>query len=127
MHNVTKYDLEDRLVRFACMCLKICQLLPNTKAGSNLEYQLSKSSTAIALVYGEAQATESRTDFVHKVKIVLKEIRETRVNLKIIREMPLVTEDILEKTFCESNELMAIFLQSIKTAQKNNIKSKLKM
>ena len=51
-----------------------CDLLPNTKTGQNLEYQLSKSSTPSALVYGEAQAAESKADFIHKMKVVLKEI-----------------------------------------------------
>ena len=54
-----KFDLEDRLVKFACMCLEICDLLPSTKAGQNLEHQLSKSGTAPALIYGEAQDAES--------------------------------------------------------------------
>jgi four helix bundle protein len=71
-----KFDLEDRLVKFACMCLEICDLLPNSRTGQNLEFQLSKSSTASALVYGEAQAAESKADFIHKVKVVLKELRE---------------------------------------------------
>ena len=60
-----KVDLEDRLVQFACMCLRVCNLLPSSKAGNNLEYQLSKSGTAPALIYGEAQAAESRADFLH--------------------------------------------------------------
>ncbi len=54
-----KYNLEDRLVKFACICLEVCDLLPNTKAAQNLQCQLSKSSTVTALVYGEAQAAES--------------------------------------------------------------------
>jgi four helix bundle protein len=61
------------------MCLRICELLPNSKAGQNLEYQLSKSGTAPALLYGEAQAAESRADFIHKMKIGLKELRESRI------------------------------------------------
>ena len=61
-----KFDLEDRLVKFACMCLDVCDLLPNTKTGQNLEYQLSKSSTSSALVYGEAQAAESTLTFFIK-------------------------------------------------------------
>lgn len=81
-----KFDLEDRLVDFACMCLEVCELLPDSKAGQNLEYQLSKSGTAPALIYWEAQAAESRADFLHKMKMVLKEIRESRVNLKIIKK-----------------------------------------
>jgi four helix bundle protein len=72
MNQKPKYNLEDRLVTFACLCLDVCELLPNTKAGQNLEYQLSKSSTACALIYGEAQAAKSPNDFLHKMKLVLK-------------------------------------------------------
>ena len=119
-----KVDLEDRLGEFACMCLRVCILLPNTKAGCNLEYQLSKSGTAAALIYGEAQAAESRNDFIHKMKLALKEIRESRVNLRIIHTMPVIVNEAVDKAFKESNELMAIFLTSIETAQKNNEKLK---
>ena len=119
-----KFDLEDRLVDFACMCLEVCDLLPNTKTGQNLEYQLSKSSTASALVYGEAQAAESRADFIHKMKVVLKEIRESRVNLKIIKRRPVIVNDKVDKAFNEANELMAIFLKSIETAKQNKMAAK---
>jgi len=119
-----KFDLEDRLVDFACMCLEVCDLLPGTKAGQNLEYQLSKSSTASALVYGEAQAAESRADFIHKMKVVLKEIRESRVNLKIIKRKPVVINDKVDKAFNDANELMAIFLKSIETAKQNKMAAK---
>ena len=116
----SKFDLEDRLVDFACMCLEVCELLPNSKAGQNLEYQLSKSGTAPALVYGEAQAAESRADFVHKMKVVLKEIRESRVNLKIIKRKPVIVHEKVDIAFNESNQLMAIFLKSIETAKGND-------
>jgi len=119
-----KFDLEDRLVDFACMCLEVCDLLPNTKTGQNLEFQLSKSCTASALVYGEAQAAESRADFIHKMKVVLKEIRESRVNLKIIKRKPVVINDKVDKAFNEANELMAIFLKSIETAKQNKMAAK---
>lgn len=118
-NKIQKFDLEDRLVDFACMCLEVCDLLPNTKAGQNLGYQLSKSCTASALIYGEAQAAESRADFIHKMKMVLKEIRESRVNLKIIKRKPVVVNEKVEKAFGETNELMAIFLKSIETAKQN--------
>lgn len=114
-----KFDLEDRLVDFACICLEVCDLLPNSKAGQNLEFQLSKSSTASALIYGEAQAAESKADFIHKMKMVLKEIRESRVNLKIIIRKPVVINEKVNKAFGEANELMAIFLKSIDTARQN--------
>lgn len=119
-----KFDLEDRLVDFACMCLEVCELLPATKSGQNLEYQLSKSGTAPALIYGEAQAAESRADFVHKMKMCLKEIKETRINLKIIIRKPVVVNVKVDKAFAESNELMAIFIKSIDTAQQNDERRK---
>jgi len=118
-----KFDLEDRLVKFACMCLDVCDLLPDTKAGQNLEYQLSKSSTSSALVYGEAQAAESKADFIHKMKVVLKEIRESRINLRIIIEKPVIANEKVQTAFKEANELMAIFLKSIETAKQNKIAS----
>ena len=118
--EVKRYNLEDRLVGFACMCLDVCDLMPNTKAAQNLVYQLSKSSTATALVYGEAQGAESPADFIHKMKIVLKEIRESRINLRIIIEKPIVINEKVSYTLKECNELMAIFLKSIDTAKKNN-------
>ena len=116
-----KFDLEDRLIRFACMCLEICDLLPNTKTGQNLEYQLSKSSTAPALIYGEAQAAESSADFIHKIKLVLKDIRETRINLRIIKEKPVIANEKVASALQECNQLMAIFLKSVETAKKNNM------
>ena len=118
--KTVKFDLEDRLVDFACMCLEVCELLPHSKAGQNLEFQLSKSGTAPALIYGEAQAAESRADFLHKMKMVLKEIRESRVNLKIIKRKPVVVHQKIDIAFNEANQLMAIFLKSIETAKGND-------
>ena len=102
---------------FSCMCLTVCDLLPNSKAGQNLEYQLSKSCTAPALIYGEAQAAESRPDFIHKMKMVLKEIKEPRINLKIIQTKPVIIHESVNIAFNESTELMAIFIASIETAK----------
>ncbi len=82
MDEPRRYDLEDRLVKFAIIVVEICDLLPNTRAANNLEYQLSKSRTGPALMYGEVQAAESRSDFIHKMKMLLKELRETRITLR---------------------------------------------
>lgn len=117
--EIKKYDLEDRLIRFACTCLAICELLPPTRAGQNLEHQLCRSATAPALIYGEAQAAESPADFIHKMKLVLIEIRETRINLRIINEKPIIKNEIVELAQKECNELMAIFLKSVETAKFN--------
>lgn len=116
-----KYDLEDRLVKFAIMVLEVCDLLPNTRAANNLEYQLSKSGTAPALMYGEAQAAESRADFIHKIKLVLKELKETRISLRIIEEKPIVNNEKITKALKECNELIGIFTKSVETAKKNRV------
>jgi len=116
-----KYDLEDRLVKFAIMILGVCDILPHTRAAANLEFQLSKSGTAPALMYGEVQASESRADFIHKMKILLKELRETRISLRIINEKPVVQDSVVETTLKECNELVGIFTKSIETAKKNKI------
>jgi len=116
-----KYDLEDRLVKFAILILEICELLPNTKASNNLEYQLSKSGTAPALMYGEVQAAESRPDFIHKMKVLLKELRETRISLRIINEKPIIRHPKVEEAQKECNELIGIFSKSIVTANKNKL------
>jgi four helix bundle protein len=119
--SILKYDLENRLVNFACLCLEICDLLPNTRSANNLEHQLSKSGTAPALLYGEAQAAESRADFIHKIKIALKELRETRINLRIIIEKPILKCEKLRIVFGEVNELIAILTASISTAKRNQL------
>lgn len=119
MEQTRKYNLEDRLVKFAIIVLEVCDLLPNTKAGQNLEYQLSKSGTAPALIYGEAQAAESRADFIHKMKMVLKELRETRISLRIINEKPIVMDTRIDLTLKECNEVIGIFTKSVETAKKN--------
>ena len=122
MGEPRKYDLEDRLVKFAIMILDVCDLLPNNKAANNLEHQLSKSGTAPALMYGEAQAAESRADFIHKMKMLLKELRETRICLRIILEKPIIKHEKVDKAFKECNELIGIFSKSIETANKNKLR-----
>lgn len=90
----------------------------NTKTGSNLEHQLSKSGTAPALMYGEVQAAKSLADFIHKMKCALKELRETKANLRIIMEKPVVANECVGIALNECKELIAIFTASITTATK---------
>lgn len=120
-----KYDLEERLIEFAVLIIKLAESLNNTKAGNHIAGQLVRSGTSSALQYGEAQSAESRNDFIHKLKILLKELRESLVALKIIKRVPLISKiDLLEKALVECNELIAIFVKSIETAKKNNDKRK---
>ena len=113
------FDLEDRLVEFAARCIKVSDSLPLTKTGQHLAGQLCRSGTSPALNYGEAQGAESRPDFVHKMSVSLKELRETRICLKIIMKAGLLGEERLQALADEANELISIFVTSVKTAKKS--------
>ena len=116
---MNKSDLEDRLVNFAVLIIEIVNRLLNTKAGNHLGGQLVRSGTSPALNYGEAQSGESRKDFIHKLKVVLKELRETFVCLKIILRSNLCdAPEKIQIALKENNELISIFVKSIETAQK---------
>ena len=119
MKKDEKFDLEDRLIDFAARCIKVAESLPKTFAGQHLAGQLIRSGTSPALNYGEAQGAESRKDFIHKMKVSLKELRETLVCLKIIVRAELLTEGKLQSLINETNELISIFVISIKTAKRN--------
>ena len=117
---MNKFDLEDRLVDFSVLIIEIVNEIPNSKAGNHLAGQLVRSGTSVSLNYGEAQSGESRRDFIHKIKIVLKELRETFVCLKIIHRTKLFkTESKIIKAKNENNELISIFVKSVETAQIN--------
>jgi four helix bundle protein len=80
------YDLENRLVDFSAEIIDIVEPLPSSRAGNYIAGQLIRSGLAPALIYGEAQSAESRDNFVHKMKIALKKLKETRVSRKLIRK-----------------------------------------
>ncbi len=116
-------NLEQRLIDFAVNIIKIVDSLKNSKAGNHLGGQLVRSGTSPALNYGEAQSAESSRDFIHKLKVVLKELRETIICLKIIKKSELCSESqFLESTKNECDELISIFVASINTANKNKLK-----
>jgi len=120
--KVKKYDLEDRLIAFAIQIIKLTDQLPNTKAGNALGNQIVRSGTSPALNYGEAQSAESRRDFVHKFKIILKELRETNICLKIIQGSQINSDaQFVSLIMSECNELISIFVKSIETARSKNI------
>ncbi len=117
--KMNKYDLEKRLIEFSVLIIEIVNETPNSKSGNHLSEQLVRSGTSVSLNYGEAQSGESRKDFIHKMKIVLKELRETYICLKIIHKTKLYkTETKIAKAKKENDELISIFIKSIETAQK---------
>ena len=118
------YDLEERLIKFAVLVITIGESLPSTKAGNHLGGQLIRSGTSPALNYGEAQSAESTSDFIHKLKIILKELRETLISLRIIERAALLDPaDKLKLAIDESQQLVSIFVRSIQTARKNQRKT----
>jgi len=110
-----KFDLEERLIKFASSIIDIVESLPENKSLQHLGGQLIRSGTAPALMYGEAQAAESRKDFIHKMKMALKELRETSIGLRIIA-MRLPGASNIPPALRENIELISIFVKSIKTA-----------
>jgi four helix bundle protein len=119
------YDLEDRLVELASRIVDVVEALQNTRAGNYIAGQLVRCGLAPALLYGEAQGAESRDDFIHKMKIMLKELKETRVCLKlIIRKEMIMPVNRLDEVKKECEELIKIVSKSIETARKNNKKTR---
>ena len=115
-----RFDLEERLIKFAVQVIELANSLPKTPIGIYLQGQIVRSSTSPALNYGEAQSAESRKDFIHKMSISLKELRETFVAIKIIKYSNLtINKEALDLCFNENNELVSIFVKSIETAKKN--------
>jgi len=116
-----QFNLEDRLINFSVLITVIVETIPHTRAGNHYASQLIRSGTSPALNYGEAQSGESRRDFIHKLKIVLKELRETIICLKIIEKAKLFKfHEKIETAIHENNELISIFVRRIATAQRNN-------
>ena len=109
--------LEERLINFAVITAEIINKMPNTKFANHLAGQLVRSCTSPALNYGETQGAESTKDFVHKMSVVLKELRESLNCLKIInRTTSYHPETPIDKVISECDELVSIFYKSVQTA-----------
>ena len=113
-----RFDLEDRLIAFACRAIDVAEAIPKTLTGSHIAGQLVRCGTSAAPNYTEALGAESRRDFLHKLKIALKELRETRVWLLITQRKAIIKPDRLASILTEVDELISIFVRSIETAQK---------
>jgi len=116
-----KYDLEDRLLEFAVQVIEFTEALPNTRAANHIVGQLLRSGTSPYGNHGEVESAESRRDFVHKLKVCLKELRETRRWLRLagrLKTLPRLPN--LVECLNESDELIRIFVASIRTAERND-------
>ena len=120
--GVASYGLEDRLVLFGTITCQLGNQLPRTPLGQHVSLQLARCSTSTFANYGEVQSAESRRDFIHKLSICLKELRETRTWLKFIGKMALLPAEPVDPLLRECDELVAILATSIKTARRNGRK-----
>src|SRR6266511_257153 len=109
-------ELEERLIDFAVRIVKLSARLPKTAAGRHIAGQILRSGTSPAPNYGEARGGESAADFVHKLQIVLKELNETSIWLRVIRRSQLLKSQLLPDIIKETSELCRIFATSLKTA-----------
>lgn len=113
------FDLEERLLEYSVRVVKLVEQLPTTKTGKHIAGQLLRSGTSPYANHGEAQGAESPKDFIHKMRICLKELRETQRWLKLAHRIPLIKEpDRMELLIQETDELIRIFVSSIRTAEK---------
>ncbi len=118
--NRKKYDLEDRLLGYSSRIITIVEQIPKSRTGSHISNQLLKSGTSPYSNHGEAQAAESSNDFIHKLRICLKELRETQRWLKLIQHIKIMRKhELVNAMLAETEELIKIFVTSIKTAEKN--------
>ncbi|MBM3456763.1 MAG: four helix bundle protein [Bacteroidetes bacterium] len=115
-----KFDLEERLIEFAAQIIHFTESMISSKSGNHLANQLLRSGTSPALNYGEAQGGESRKDFIHKFKVILKELRETLIGIKIVERASLHQDHgLLNQVKDECNQLISIFVKSVLTAERN--------
>ncbi len=120
-----RFDLQDRLIDFAVRIIRLSEALPESKAGQHVGFQILRSGTSPASNYGEAQSAESRADFIHKLKIALKELRETEVWLKVIIKAEMIqSSEKVVSLLKETDELISILFSSVQTARENDAHGK---
>jgi len=115
-----RVNLENRLIDFSLEVDDLCKQIPDTKLGYYVTDHTVRSSASSAFHYGEAQSAESKSDFIHKMKVCLKELRECLVGIKFLKRGKFNVNMVLaNKLFQENNELISIFVKSIQTARRN--------
>ena len=120
-----RFDLEERLLEFASAVIDLSETLPDTRAGNHVAGQVLRSGTSPYPNHGEAEDAESRDDFIHKLKVCLKELRETRRWARLIKRKAWAKNDAtLLFVLSESDELIRIFYSSVQTAKRNALAEK---
>jgi len=123
----SKYNLEERLLEFAVRVIRVTESMNRSAAGIYVADQLLRSSTSPYGHHGEAEGAESRDDFIHKLRVCYKELREARRWLRLVQRTPLVAKpELLASVVTEAEELVRIFAASIRTAESNRPPSRAK-
>jgi four helix bundle protein len=115
----TTFDLEERLLEYAVRIIRLVDALPASPAGRHVGNQLLRCGTSPLANHGEVQGAESRRDFIHKLGLCLKEIREARRWLRLVHRVPLVPPRKIDPLIVETEALIKIFAASIRTAKRN--------
>ena len=110
-------ELEERLIDFAVRIIKLTSRLPKTPSGKHIAGQILRCGTSPAPNYGEGRGAESTADFVHKLGIVLKELNETSIWLRIIERSEILRRELLGGIIEENRELCKIMVASLRTAR----------
>jgi four helix bundle protein len=116
MNTAPKYDVEERLREYAARIIRLVERLAASSAGNHMAAQLLRSGMSPLPNHGEAQAAELRKDFIHKLKICHKELRESRRWLRLLRRVPLVKPAQVQPPADETGELIRKFAASLRTA-----------
>ena len=118
-----KYDLEERLLEYAAMVLRLVERMDKTRAALHVGEHLMRSGTSPLFNHGEAQGAESPRDFVHKLGICLKELKESKRALRLVKRVPLIRwPEEVDPVLAETEELIKIFGASIRTARQNMVR-----
>ena len=122
-----KKELENRLVRFSVSIIGLTKGMDGSFESQHLGKQIIRSGTATALLYGEAQGAPTKKDFIHKISLVLRELRETHINLKIIDDTHLFNnQEEMKRILDENNQLISIFVKTYQTSIMNEENERLK-
>lgn len=118
MKKEQPYDLEERILDYSAGIIRLTESLPNTRAGNHVAGQMPRSGTSPLANDGEAEAAESTADFIPKLRICLKELLETNRWIKLARRVPMVEANRTDALLKETDELIRIFVASIRTPEK---------
>jgi len=110
-------DLDERLLTYGARVIKLVESLPRTLAGRRIGDQLLRSATSAGANYEEARGAESRSDFVHKMQVALKELRESHYWLRLLMKAEILPVDRLADLLDEATQLRAILSKSVATTK----------